>query len=688
MLGVQLPAPVNASTTVRRDGVTAAVSSTTAILQNSNIRRTWSIADRDAVVTTSLVDGDGRHHALSGPDFRINVDGVHTTPLSGWSLLDVTPRTAPALPGRPLSSHGAALTFRYSLLSGLLGVELVRTVVLHADTAVIETTSVLRNEHGPVLRIPSYTLDQITTNAPTSPAEVQAYSGGSDWRDDYRRVHVQRARFNDEGEVVRFGSTSGYFLVSQRRGGVMSRVARDASGRTSVGVDWAKDLFDWGPLRTEPPDYNRMNNPLYPAPVRARLVLPLQSLELGTSYTGVYSGGAQEAAAEFAKDFVGGAQPAFARGIALNTFHPWGHGDGLSDPNLRKQVDLAKSMGVETFMIDDQWQGANGGESGDWRFDPVRFPDRDHDGTADFVEYIHGKGMKLGLWMSPLEFHTGARTYITHPQWACAPLGDVTSFVPDDAGLGAWDATNPGFQRYIVGVVDRLVSTYRVSEFKFDFMTWLDCGTHDYADYEDAFVQIVRAMQRRHPNVTFELDETNDQRSWPFESAALGPSWFDNAHLHGHQPVPKLLHDIWTGAPWVPTWSLGMGTADGTLTGPYAGVHGVDTLMPIALLTHITFWTDLTKLTPAQRTRVAYWTAWYRDHREALGPVIYELTSNDPLNGKGWAAFESWNGSTAYVFAFRQAGGPSTMTLQLHGMNRQVNVTLPPYSARVSEIHA
>jgi hypothetical protein len=519
------------------------------------------------------------------------------------------------------------------------------------------------------LRVSSYTLEQVAAADPAAHVQVHAYNNGSDWRDDYRHVSAPTGVFDAEGEVLQAGSDRGFFLVSQRRGGSMSRVGRDASGRTYVGVDWARDLFDYGPLQTDPPDYNRLDNPAYPAPVRARVLRPLESLDLGTAYVGVYSGGAAEAAAAFTRDFVGGSEPAFVHSVGLNSFHPWNHGDGMSDANLRTQVDVAKSLGLETFMLDDQWQGGAGGESGDWRFDPARFPDADGNGVPDFVSYLHDAGLRLGLWMSPVEFNTASQTYAAHPDWACAPVGDVTAQVPDDAGLGVWDATNPAFQDYLLGVIDRLVAAYDVREFKFDFMAWVDCGDHDYVDYEAAFVSLVRRMQQRHPAVTFELDETNDQRAWPFESAALGPSWFDNGHLHGSTAVAKLLHDVWSAAPWVPTASIGVGAYDGTLTGPYAGAAGVDALFPLAMLTHVTFWTDLTKLTAAQRAETSWWIDWYRTHRDELGPSVYELTAADPLDGRSWAAWQPWDGTAGYVFAFRQSGGPDSQRLSLHGLD-------------------
>ena len=91
--------------------------------------------------------------------------------------------------------------------------------------------------------------------------------------------------------------------------------------------------------------------------------------------------------------------------------------------------------------------------------------------------------------------------------------------------------------------------------------------------------------------------------------------------------------------------------------------------MPIALLGHVTFWTDLTKLTPEQQAETAWWIRWYSTHRNAIGPAMYELTVADPIDGASWAAWESWNGTSGYVFAFRQSAGPGTQVLRLAGVH-------------------
>jgi alpha-galactosidase len=275
--------------------------------------------------------------------------------------------------------------------------------------------------------------------------------------------------------------------------------------------------------------------------------------------------------------------------------------------------------------------------------------------------------------MSPVEFHEKSVTYQQHPEWACTPTGQVTNHVPDDAGLGVWDVTNPQFQDYLTGVVDRLIAAHDVREFKFDFQVWVDCPPHDYLDYEEAFVQLVRRMQFRHPGVTFELDETNDQRSFPFEQVALGPSWFDNAHSHeGSTKQSKLLHDIWVAAPWIPPSSIGFGTFDGTLGGQYTA----DYLFPMSMLSHITFWTDLTKIPAADRATAAGWIEWYKQHRGALSGLVYSNTADDPLDGKKWAAFQPWRNGKGHLFAFRQSEGPDSRAIKLFGVDDGTDYTV------------
>ena len=677
-LGPVLSAPAQAD--VRAGDAVASVSGATATLSNRHIARTWAITPGGPVVTSSLSDpATGRGWSRpSSPDFLLTLNQLPTTSTQGWALERVEAQPIPGDPARPDAGAGVQLLFRYAAgavpPAGDAPIELDRTYTLHPGDGVMGVSSTLVNRTPAPLRVGKYTLAELTTPGALT-AEVQAYHGGTDWRDDYRAVSRPTGPFDSEGEVLRLddGRGEGIYFVSERRGGSMNRVGLDASGRAFAEVDSARDAFDWGPLMSSPPSYNRQDNPAYPAPVRERTVGPLSSLYLGRAYLGVYHGGAGEAAARFASYFADHEMPHFARSVGLNSFHPWSHGPGVSDANLRQQADALKALGGETFMIDDSWQGGTGGVSGDWNFNPARFPTTGGGPTPDFVKYLHSIGMKLGLWMSPVEFNPNSQTYAAHPDWACTPTGHVTAQVGGtDPGLGVWDVDNPGFRTYLKGVVDRLIRDDGVGEFKFDFQTWVDCPPHDYLDYEQGFVSLVREMEAAHPEVTFEFDETNDQRMWPFESVALGPSWFDNDHTHGSTTQAKQLHDLWSAAPWMAPSTIGFGLYDGTLGGQYTAGY----LMPMAILGHVTFWTDLTQLSAADRAETAWWISWYEAHRDALGGAVYEDTTADPIDGTSWAALQPWRHGAGYLFAFRQGGAAASQSIALQGVRGDRSYTV------------
>jgi hypothetical protein len=659
------PARAAPTTTARAGDAVARVSGSHLLLADGQIIHRWTIDPRGHLITTMLADpATGRNWSASdSPEFSLTLDSGLTTSALGWTLIGARASVVSGDPARPAVGRSVQIAFRYGLVARTGLVELDRTWSLHPGAAVEAVSTTLVNRTPGLLRVGSYSLAELTSPASVS-AEVQAYHGGSDWRQDFRATTRESGTFDDEGEIARFddGTGAGWFLVGQRRGGSMSRVGRDAGGRAWVGVDNARDAFDWGPLMSSPPTYNRQDNPAYPAPVRQRTVLPFGTVDLGRAYLGVYHGGAQQAAAAFAADFASQEMAAATQTVDLNTFHPWEHGPGLSDANLRPQAAIFKALGGEVFMLDDQWQGSS---SGDWQWDTARFPISGSDDVPDFVSYLHSIAVSLGLWMSPAEFNPSSTAYMNHPQWACTPTGDVTAQIPSDAGLGVWDMTNSHLQTYLSGVIDRLIAQDGVREFKFDFVTWVDCPPHDYLDYEDAYAAWVHEQQVRHPDVTFELDETNDQRLWALRSVALGPSWFDNGHLQGSSYPARLLHDVWSAAPWIPPSSLGFGTYDGsTLNAPYP----VDYLMPIALLGHVTFWTDLTQISSADQAETAWWVAWYKAHRADLGGPVYEDTGVDPIDGSSWAAFQPWSGKHGYLFAFRQDGAASTDTIALQGL--------------------
>ena len=273
--------------------------------------------------------------------------------------------------------------------------------------------------------------------------------------------------------------------------------------------------------------------------------------------------------------------------------------DDMNLAAIERDAPKARQLGIETFILDDGWQAA----SGDWepdspehsepRWDGLpgskfapRFPDARFEAVRRAIA-----PMELGLWMSP-------------------PVQPARTRVPRAPGVGVRAARPrpgrlqpaPARRRLQRGGHRRLgpgrVAARRAADphgdhrgvryFKFDFLLWLDCaGQGDLYEHHDAFVAMLDRIQRDHPDVTLQIDETNDYRLFPFESVARGPSWFQN----GSPPPEQLLHNLWNLSPYVPAFA-------GPALPGRQGVerYPVDTLMAAALPGHLTFFSDLREL--------------------------------------------------------------------------------------------
>jgi hypothetical protein len=181
-------------------------------------------------------------------------------------------------------------------------------------------------------------------------------------------------------------------------------------------------------------------------------------------------------------------------------------------------------------------------------------------------------------------------------------------------------------------------------------------------DYREAFVAMLDRLIADHPTVTFQVDETNDYRLFPFESIARGPSWFQN----GTPEASQLLHNLWSLAPEVPGFTLGQHVLGND---EERAALGVDYLMAVALGSHITFWDDLTELTDAEITAAREWVDLYRTWRHRLAGFTYPLL-DDPAGGATWTALQPWDrdADAGMLLVYRQDTADSTRQVPLRGL--------------------
>ena len=670
-----LSAPGAASAqTLRAGDVYARVSGSEVVLGNRQVERRWS---RAAFRTTLLRDKrrSGRRWGSPHRDFSLSLGG---TDLGSDAFRARSVRVD------RLARGGLRVTMSLVIGPGAPGgLEAVRTAEAYPGVAGFRTQTTLRS--AAPLALAGATLDEAALGR-AAPA-IHAFRAGADWRQPgyrgpnlsigdahggtWRASRRAAAGARLEGAAQWLSAASGrrtLFMVMERNDFPSSRAAYD--GRVaSLRLRYGQDVVILGPLEEQA----HVENPTALGQGRRRTIGPGAPLRLEAAFTG-FSDHPGDEPWQFYKYLVGHRLQPYDKAVTFNSNGvdedriSTGAKDDVDLRTVRQLAPIARRLGVETFILDDGWQA----RSGDWQPDsPAYREPRRHlaprfpDPQFRAVRSALGR-MRLGLWMSPMHFHPSSSAWRRHPDWVCQPVGSgllaYNQAEPYDssneAGIVPW---GPRAIPYIESRIREGIVRWGVRYWKFDFLAWLDCaGQGDVYAMHDAFVAMLDRLRRDHPQVTFQIDETNDYRMFPFESVSRGPSWFQN----GSPPPEHLLHNLWNLSPFVPGFSVGQHV----LGGQHWKRHPVATLMAAALPSHITFFTDLRELPRAVLRQAAPWLRFYKRNRHLLAQMTYPLL-RDPV-AKGWTALQAWNPErpAGALLAFRQESRASRQRIALRNV--------------------
>ncbi|MEA2375855.1 MAG: alpha-galactosidase [Thermoleophilaceae bacterium] len=659
--------------------VYATYDATGVALGNGVVERRWS---RSPFRTTSLTDkrSGGRTWSRGGADFVLEVGGAQI-PSDDFAVQSVQL-------GR-LARGGVRVTMHLAGSGAASGLTADRVAEAYPGVAGFRTQTTLTSATPLVLS--AATLDQAAVGRAT-PA-LRNFRAGSDWRDpawngpplwvgysqpgDYRQDTTAAAGTAVEGNAEWLDARSGersLFMALERNDLPSSRAAYDGSN-ASLRVDYTKDVLDLGPFEEQ----IHVENPSSGGG-RTRTLRPGEPFALEATFTGMATSTADEGW-QWHHYLAGHRTAPYPHTVSFNSdsvdtnAHSTGSKDDMDFKTLQAIAPIAKRLGVETFILDDGWASRDG----DWQpdspqypepryaSDPQKFAPRFPDAQFKAVHATIGD-MKLGLWMSPLMFHPSSQTFQSHPDWACHPIADpliaqnaadpsgtMGTTGSNEAGIGPWgDNALPHIESRIRDAIDH----WGVRFFKFDFMVWLDCpGQNDLYEQHDAFVAMIDRLRRDHPDVTFQIDETNDYRMFPFESTSRGPTWFQN----GAPDAKQLLHNLWSLSPFIPAYAIGQHV----LSGPK---EDVSTLMAAALPSEITFKTDLRKLSGDTIATARRWIDFYKAHRDSFSLATHPLL-DDPVKG-GWTALQEWDSDAqrGALLAFRQGSDSSSKHIALVGV--------------------
>jgi alpha-galactosidase len=165
--------------------------------------------------------------------------------------------------------------------------------------------------------------------------------------------------------------------------------------------------------------------------------------------------------------------------------------DRLEVSRLERELEAAREVGAEVFMVDAGWFGEEGHwfeRVGDWR--------EKKDGAffgklREFGERVRAQGLSLGLWIEPERIAPLAPILSEKPEWV----------VPATKPFFRPRLERPEVEAYVLEEMCRLVTTYELAWLKIDFNAELgeDPEKTELHRYYRAFYRILDALRARFP---------------------------------------------------------------------------------------------------------------------------------------------------------------------------------------------
>lgn len=204
------------------------------------------------------------------------------------------------------------------------------------------------------------------------------------------------------------------------------------------------------------------NNPAFKTDVQAG-----ETFVVPPAFVGCYLGDVDDGSYSLHRFILEKLVPPFPAGyahptLAYNLYLDSG-GPDATEQGVLQSIDTAKSLGFETFVVDAMWFP----QSGDWRWDPKRFPH----GHQPIEEAIHRQNMKFGLWVAYTQGsdHTdpAALNVTSHADWFTAPPRlDPEGHINWGAQI---DLGSDAARDWVEQSTQRIVSEYKVDYFKTDY---------------------------------------------------------------------------------------------------------------------------------------------------------------------------------------------------------------------------
>jgi alpha-galactosidase len=364
--------------------------------------------------------------------------------------------------------------------------------------------------------------------------------------------------------------------------------------------------------------------------------------------------------------------PSSPRPLTLNVWEAVYFDHSL--PKLIELADLAASIGVERYVLDDGWFLGRRDDSaglGDWVVDPVVWPN----GLHPLVDHVTGLGMQFGLWFEGEMVNPDSELYREHPEWIFH-VGDRVP--PESRNQQVLDLGHAGAYEHVLGQVDAILSEYDISYIKWDHNRVLvepgHLGRAGVRRQTEAIYRLFDELKARHPGLEIESCSSGGGRVDLGMVQHADRFWTSDMT----DPIERQGIQRWTGVA-IPPEMLGTHVAS-----PESHQTHRTTSLPFraitALFGHAGIEWDVTSASAADLEHLASWAAYYRANRQLLhsGRVV----RTEPHDGALVHGVVAQDASTA-IFAYlrlEQHPGVGPQAFRLPGLDRDAR-----YAVRLVE---
>lgn len=343
--------------------------------------------------------------------------------------------------------------------------------------------------------------------------------------------------------------------------------------------------------------------------------------------------------------------------------------DFLKTERLEKQLEAARLLGCEVFVIDAGWYGAQEGDwsaqTGDWR-EKLNGAFRGH--MREFADTVRQKGLGFGLWMEPERIGPHTPIAMEHPEW----------FIQAGNGYLYPDIMKQEVYEYIRNQISGLIAKYDLVWMKLDFNFELGFDPYgsEFLLYYESWYSILEGLRNEYPGVFIEGCASGGMR---LEMNSISHC---DAHFLSDNVFPQDVLRIYEGAmlrlppgrvtKWAVLRSIGnMVPRYGTPLedSPYTIITPKGATWDVSVTNHLDFIVlaamsgvfglggDIAGLPPAIQERLRQHIEIFKNYRKmiynSIGCILTPM--HEGKDDSGWMAhqLQAYDGEGSIIFAYR-----------------------------------